>query len=118
MGRRLVFAAAALALAALSAAAEPALKADVARSPAAPRAQPAPITWRLGYRPPMSPVERGTIGAGAGLSEGKPLEMLWWGSAGAVAGSLAGPLGAALGGAAGAAIGLCVSLFATPKTVR
>ena len=49
------------------------------------------------------------------LSEGKPLEVLVWGSGGAVAGSLAGPVGAVIGAGVGALCGLVYSVFVVPR---
>jgi hypothetical protein len=53
-------------------------------------------------------------GAGGLLGEGKPLEVLVWGSGGAVIGSLAGPLGTVIGAGAGALCGLVYSIFVVP----
>lgn len=119
MVRRVLACLLAAALAAPCAAADPTgLKADVAVSTAAP-----PISWHLGYEPAAVPAEDGSgeggsVGVGAGISEGKPLEMLLWGGAGAMAGAVTGPVGAGIGAAAGALIGLAVSLFASPNPKR
>lgn len=55
-----------------------------------------------------------TVGIGAGIAEGKPLEMALWGAGGAVAGSLAGPGGAIIGAATGVTLGLLYSVFIVP----
>jgi hypothetical protein len=52
--------------------------------------------------------------AGAGLKEGKPLEMAAWGGGGAIVGSLGGPIGAMIGAGAGALCGLLYSVFVVP----
>lgn len=70
---------------------------------------------RLGLQPAATPTGRASVGAGVGLSEGKPLEMLLWGGSGAIVGSMAGPVGAAVGGAAGAVVGLLYSVFVVPR---
>jgi hypothetical protein len=56
-----------------------------------------------------------SIGVGAGISDGKGLETLLWGSAGTAIGTVAGPLGAAIGGAVGAFCGLMIGIFIVPK---
>lgn len=61
------------------------------------------------------PAGRVAVGTSAGLSEGKPLEVMVWGGAGAVVGSLAGPMGTVVGAAAGAAFGLAFSVFVVPR---
>ncbi|MBI3299349.1 MAG: hypothetical protein HYZ75_14370 [Elusimicrobia bacterium] len=76
---------------------------------------PAPTKLRLGLQEPGAPGQRPGIGVGVGLSEGKPLQMLTWGSGGAVVGSLAGPLGAAVGGGVGVLVGLAISVFTSPS---
>jgi hypothetical protein len=82
-------------------------------------AKPPPIEFRLDQRPiEASEGGRGGragLGVSIGLKEGKPLEVLVWGSGGAVAGSLAGPPGALIGGAAGALCGLIYSKFVVPR---
>ena len=52
---------------------------------------------------------------GAGISEGKPLQVMVWGGAGAIVGSMAGPLGTVVGAATGSVFGLIVSIFIIPK---
>jgi hypothetical protein len=96
-----------------AAGAAPNLTARVEVSSAA--VKPPPIDFNFGYRKAEGAHERGSVGVGAGMKEGKPLEILYWGGAGAVAGSLAGPLGTVVGAAAGAVTGLLVSLFAAPR---
>jgi hypothetical protein len=57
---------------------------------------------------------RTTIGLGRVLGEGKPLEVLVWGTGGAVAGSVAGPPGALIGAGVGALAGWMYSVFVVP----
>lgn len=92
------------------------LTGGVVVSSAAAVGKPAPIEWKLGYRSPEGSRERGSVGVGAGLPEGKRLECALWGGAGAVAGSIAGPLGAAVGGGLGLLAGLVVAHFFAPRT--
>lgn len=73
-----------------------------------------PLAVELGLQKAQGSGGTATVGVGVGLEEGKPLEMLLWGSGGAVAGSFAGPLGAAAGGAAGMLAGLFVAVFIVP----
>ena len=54
-------------------------------------------------------------GAGLRLAEGKPLQVMVWGGAGAIVGSMAGPAGTVVGAAAGSVFGLLVSLFVVPR---
>lgn len=96
-----------------AAAAPPSLTADLSVSSST--AKPSPLVFDLGYHHAPAPGQRGSVGASGGLAEGKPLEVAYWGGAGAVAGSVAGPFGALVGGAAGAVVGLLVSVFASPK---
>jgi len=49
--------------------------------------------------------------ASVGMSDGKTLETLMWGSAGAIVGGFTGPLGAAVGGATGAVAGFIYGAF-------
>jgi hypothetical protein len=62
-----------------------------------------------------SPRRRSSAGTGAGLKEGKPLEVMLWGGGGAIAGSLAGPLGTIVGAGTGALCGLLYSVFIVPR---
>jgi hypothetical protein len=65
---------------------------------------------------PGAPFERKrrTIGVGRLFEEGKPLEVMVWGTGGAVAGSLGGPAGAVIGAGVGAFCGLVYSIFVVP----
>lgn len=64
---------------------------------------------------PGGPQKRAAVGAGVGLSEGKPLQVMVWGGAGAVVGSTVGPLGTVVGAAAGSVFGLLFSVFVVPR---
>lgn len=79
---------------------------------------PVPATHRppaaLGLLP-AGPQGRTAVGVGVGLAEGKPLQVMVWGGAGAIVGSMAGPLGTVVGAAAGSVTGLLFSLFAVPR---
>ncbi|TPW19983.1 MAG: hypothetical protein FD126_2141 [Elusimicrobia bacterium] len=55
------------------------------------------------------------VRVGAGISEGKPLQVMVWGGAGAIVGSIAGPAGTVVGAAAGSAFGLLFSMFVVPR---
>lgn len=90
----------------------PAATAEVSVATAA--AKPPPLL-RIVTQPGAGPQGAPSVGIGVGIAEGKPLEMLVWGGAGAVAGSIAGPFGAIVGAAAGAAGGLLFSLFVEPR---
>jgi hypothetical protein len=57
---------------------------------------------------------RTSVGASAGIGEGKPLEIAVWGGGGAVIGAFAGPVGAVIGGLAGAAVGWVMAVFVVP----
>jgi len=110
--RRLFAAALAASLARPALAAAP-LAADAAVSTAT--AKPEPFAYSLGYQKAATPQGRASVGARGGLAEGKPLEMSFWGGAGAVVGSVAGPFGALVGAAAGVAAGLLISVFVVPR---
>lgn len=88
--------------------------ADLAVSSAPIAGRPIPLEFSFGAPRHPGPRDRASVGAGGGLAEGLPLEMGYWGGAGAVVGSVAGPLGAAVGGAAGGLLGALISLFVTP----
>ena len=111
--RELAAALLAAALASPGAAATLPLSADIAVS-SAPFSQPAPINYRFDYQKQAGPEGTSSVGVGVGLSEGKPLEMMVWGSGGAIIGGMAGPLGAIVGGSAGTVVGLLVSIFIVP----
>lgn len=64
---------------------------------------------------PGGPQGRAGVGVGVGLSEGKPLQVMVWGGAGAIVGSMAGPAGTVVGAAAGSAFGLLFSMFVVPR---
>lgn len=64
---------------------------------------------------PGGPQRRAAVGAGVGLSEGKPLQVMVWSGAGAIVGSTVGPLGTVVGAAAGSVFGLLFSIFAAPR---
>lgn len=64
---------------------------------------------------PGGPQKRAAVGAGVGLSEGKPLQVMVWGGAGAIVGSTVGPLGTVVGAAAGSVFGLLFSVFVVPR---
>lgn len=55
------------------------------------------------------------LGTSVGLAEGKPLEVMVWGGAGAIVGSTVGPLGTVVGAAAGSVFGLLFSMFVVPR---
>jgi hypothetical protein len=61
------------------------------------------------------PTGQVAVGTSIGLSEGKPLQVMVWGGAGAIVGSMAGPMGTVVGAAAGAAFGLVFSAFIVPR---
>lgn len=73
------------------------------------------VSLKLGLQ--RTPRGAAGVGVGVGLEEGKPLQMLLWSGAGAVAGSFAGPPGAIIGAAAGAVTGLLISIFVVPRTL-
>ncbi len=96
----------------VSSRAAPAAVADISVSTRSVKT--APIEFHFDNRV-IDPVHgRTTVGASGGFKEGKPLEVLVWGSGGAIAGSLAGPIGAAIGGGVGALCGLVYSKFVVP----
>ena len=64
---------------------------------------------------PAGPQGRAAVGASGGIGEGKPLEVMVWGGAGAIVGSTVGPLGTVVGAAAGSAFGLLFSMFVVPR---
>ncbi len=82
-------------------------------TPMAPGRAPAPLKFDAPGPRPRSGA-RG-VGVAVGLSEGKPLEVMVWGTSGAVAGSLAGPLGTIVGAGVGAVCGLVYSVFFVPR---
>jgi hypothetical protein len=96
-----------------AAASPPSLTADLSVSSST--AKPQPLVFDLGYHHAPAPGQRGSVGASGGLAEGKPLEVAYWGGAGAIAGALAGPFGAVVGAAAGSVVGLLVSIFHHPS---
>lgn len=90
----------------------------VARPTVAVSSSPVPLEGR----PPVvvgalpgGPQGRAAAGVGVGLSEGKPLQVMVWGGAGAIVGSMAGPAGTVVGAAAGSAFGLLFSMFVVPR---
>lgn len=64
---------------------------------------------------PGGPQKRAAVGAGVGLPEGKPLQVMVWGGTGAIVGSTVGPLGTVVGAAAGSVFGLLFSVFVVPR---
>jgi hypothetical protein len=95
--------------------AEAPLTADISVSSRPARGKPEPIRFDFGYHKAPSESQRASIGTSGGMKEGKKLEMLMWGSGGAVVGSLAGPPGALIGGAVGALCGLVYSVAVVPR---
>ncbi|MBI4387296.1 MAG: hypothetical protein HY551_07925 [Elusimicrobia bacterium] len=84
-------------------------------SGAVPAKNPEPITWRPVFNKKTGAHEHDSVGVGGGLSEGPPLQMMLWGSGGAVIGSVAGPIGAIIGSAVGVIGGLLISIFSDPR---
>jgi len=105
-----------LALALPAQGADAPLKADVGVSTKA--ADKGPIEFKLSFEPGDGVRVPKHIGVRAKLAEGKPLQMMLWGGAGAVVGTLAGPFGAAVGGAAGVVAGLLFSIFVQPPPAK
>lgn len=92
-------------------AAAPAATADLSLSTASfrtPRKKPS-FFWSAAGSGNI-PLQRPSIGVGAGMKEGAPLEVMLWGGSGAVAGTVLGPGGTLVG----AGLGLLYSVFVVP----